>query len=36
MFKRTARGSEYEERIQVEKFKREINSNIRYKLMEAE
>ena len=36
MFKRTARESEYEERTQVEKFKREINSNIRYKLMEAE
>jgi len=36
MFKKAARGSEYEERTQVEKFKREINSNIRYKLMKAE
>jgi len=35
-FKRVARGSRYEERLLVEEFKREMNSMIRRKLMEAE
>jgi len=35
-FRRTARGSGYEERSLVEKFKRGINEIIRRKLMEAE
>jgi len=35
-FKRAARGSGYEEKSLVEEFKREINSAIRRKLMEAE
>jgi len=34
-FKRTARGSRYEERLLVKEFKREINGVIRRKLMEA-
>jgi len=35
-FKRAAKGSRYEERLLVEKFKREINRVIRRKLMKAE
>jgi len=35
-FKRAAKGSRYEERLLVEKFKREINRAIRRKLMKAE
>ena len=35
-FKRAARGSEYEGRLLVEKFKRRMNGGIRKKLMEAE
>ena len=35
-FKRTARGSSYERRPLIEKFKRGINSSIRRKLIEAE
>jgi len=35
-FKRTARGSRYEERPLVEEFKRGINREIRRKLMEVE
>jgi len=35
-FKRAARGSRYEGRLLVEKFKREINRVIRRKLMEIE
>jgi len=35
-FKRTARGSGYEERPLIEEFKREINGGIKRKLMEAE
>ena len=35
-FKRTARGSGYEERPLVEEFKRGMNGGIRRKLMEAE
>jgi len=35
-FKRTARGSRYEGRPLVEKFKRDMNGTIRRKLMEAE
>jgi len=35
-FKRVARGSGYEGRPLVEKFKREMNGRIRRKLMEAE
>jgi len=35
-FKRAARGSGYEERPLVEKFKRGMNGEIRRKLMEAE
>ena len=35
-FKRAARESRYERRLLVEKFKREINREIRRKLMEAE
>ena len=35
-FKRTARGSEHEERPLVEEFKRRINGKIRRKLMEVE
>jgi len=34
-FKRAARGSGYERRLLVEKFKREMNGVIRRKLMEA-
>jgi len=34
-FKRAARGSGYEERLLVEKFKRGINEVIRRKLIEA-
>ena len=35
-FKRTARGSGYEERLLIEEFKRGMNGAIRRKLMEAE
>ena len=35
-FKRAARGSRYERRLLVEKFKRGMNGVIRRKLMEAE
>ena len=35
-FKRVARGSRYERRLLVEKFKRGINGGIRRKLIEAE
>ena len=35
-FKRVARGSRYERRLLIEKFKRGINGGIRRKLMEAE
>jgi len=35
-FKRVARGSEYEGRPLVEKFKRRMNGGIRRKLIEAE
>ena len=35
-FKRAARGSGYERRPLVEKFKRGMNGGIRRKLMEAE
>ena len=35
-FKRTVRGSRYEERLLVEEFKRGMNRGIRRKLMEAE
>jgi len=35
-FKRTARGSRYERRPLIEKFKRGMNGEIRRKLMEAE
>jgi len=35
-FKKAARGSEYEGRLLVKKFKREINGGIRRKLMESE
>ena len=35
-FKRAARGSRYEGRLLIEKFKREMNGGIRRKLMEAE
>ena len=35
-FKRTARGSRYEERLLVEEFKRGMNGGIRRKLMKAE
>ena len=34
-FKRAVRGSRYEGRLLVEEFKREINSAIRRKLIEA-
>ena len=34
-FKRTARGSRYEERLLVEEFKRRMNRAIRRKLMET-
>jgi len=36
MFRRAARGSRYERRASVEEFKKEINSNIRHKLIEVE
>ena len=36
ILKRAAERSGYKERALVEEFKREINSSIRYKLMEAE
>ena len=32
-FRRIARGSEYEERLLIEEFKREMNEMIRKKLM---
>ena len=35
-FKRAVRGSGYEGKLLVEKFKREMNGGIRRKLMEAE
>ena len=35
-FKRAARGSGYEERLLIEKFKRGMNGEIRRKLMKAE
>ena len=35
-FKRAARGSEYEGRLLVEEYKREMNGVIRRKLIEAE
>ena len=35
IFRWVARGSEYESQVLVEEFKREINSSIIYKLIEA-
>ena len=35
-FKRVTRGNRYKERPLIEEFKREINGDIRRKLMEAE
>ena len=35
-FRKVAKGSEYEERLLMEKFKQEMNRIIRRKLMEAE
>jgi len=35
MFKRITKKSKYEEKILVKEFKREINSNIRYKLIKT-
>ena len=36
IFKRAARRSVYERRMLIEKFRREINSTIRHKLIEIE
>lgn len=36
MFKRITRKIKYKRRVLVKKFKREINSNIRYKLIKTE